>query len=167
MMRATFLFIVLSAGWSAILSAQNLSPTVLAPAGSAERNDQLQLEWTLGEIAVDASAIQNHLFTEGFHQPYLTVEPATASTTAPDPEEQAKWMANVTVAPNPVNSTLTVQFKELPQGSYQLSLTSPEGKLLLNETMSAGEQHEELNLARFESGMYYLQVRSMDGRATH
>ena len=56
------------------LSSQQLTPVVLSSNGGVGTSGKLQLEWTLGELAVEGLIGQPRSYTEGFHQPTLQVE---------------------------------------------------------------------------------------------
>jgi len=51
------------------LSAQTLSPVVLASSGNYYENASVSLSWTLGEIATETYSSGNIILTQGFQQP--------------------------------------------------------------------------------------------------
>jgi len=67
-MKQTLLF-TLSLLASVALSAQSLSPTVIATAGFSYASPELQVDMTIGETFITTLQAQDIILTQGFHQP--------------------------------------------------------------------------------------------------
>jgi hypothetical protein len=66
------------------------------------------------------------------------------------------------VYPNPVSAFLNMDFNVL-QSPSQIMVYSPDGKLLLHETISAGAQSHQLDFTAFPDGMYTIHFLSEEG----
>jgi hypothetical protein len=165
-MRPIIYLFILSSTCFHAATAQSLSPTILSAAGDVNSTDHLQLEWTLGELAVASVTRQQNSYTEGFHQPLLIITPVSSSRVN-DAKEQATWNANVTITPNPVATTLLIQFENVPLNEFQITLTNQQGQVIDHQSLLAGESQKEFNLSALTPGMYYLQIQSADGQTRH
>src|SRR5690242_17007597 len=54
------------------INAQSLERKVIA-AGGASASGSLQLDYTIGEIAITTVAVNNTVLTQGFHQPQVAI----------------------------------------------------------------------------------------------
>src|SRR5665647_2756028 len=61
-------------GISLNAAAQENFRSVISAAGGVDKSDNIELEWTLGEVATETLTNVNSLYTQGFHQPVLSVE---------------------------------------------------------------------------------------------
>ena len=155
-MKKRLLFIVATAILGSASYAQRLSPQVLAPAGGIARTATMSLEWTLGEGAIETATTATRIYTQGFHQPILRVEPSA---------ELAGSAYSIEVAPNPVTSTLTVRIdSEAETGFLQLSLTDLLGKAHYSAQAPARQNTRQIDMAGLPAGLYFLQVRSATER---
>jgi hypothetical protein len=160
-MRATILFIILCAGSGFPVLAQTLSHHVVSPAGDVDRNDRIELAWTLGEIAVSGKTQLAESITEGFHQPIIRVERVDDDfpfqNTAPD----------ITVYPNPTNHALHVRFDKPATGNWQFILTTADGAQVSQHNQSTGRTDATLDVSSLPAGMYFLLLRSEDKAQQH
>ena len=160
-MRATILFIILYAGSGFPALAQTLSHHVVSPAGNVDRNDRIELAWTLGEIAVNGRTQLAESITEGFHQPIIRVElvddDSPFQTAAPD----------IAVYPNPTNHALHVRFDNPTTGNWQFTLTTADGAQVSQHKHSSGSTDATLDVSSLPAGMYFLLLRSEDNAQQH
>lgn len=82
-----------------ISDAQILAPTVVNSAGGIAQNSSINVEWSLGELAVNSLASPSNLLTQGFLQPIVTI---VGITDLFESEQLA-------VFPNPVVDWLNIQ----------------------------------------------------------
>lgn len=135
-----------------VSQAQSLSPEVISSAGGKMQNSTISLDWTLGETAVARWNTPNGFTTEGFHQPILqvTLLPEYASP-------------KVSIAPNPVQSTLNVLIKEPFQKTLFGQLVDVQGRVLVQRAnLTLG--NTEFNLSNLAAGVYFLQVLEKNGK---
>jgi len=138
---------------TALLSqAQTLSPEVISTAGGKMQSSTISLDWTLGEMAVTRWNTPNGFTTEGFHQPILQI------TLLPEYSSP-----KVSIAPNPVQSTLNVRVSEAPQKTLFAQLVDVQGRILVQRT-NLGLGNTEFNLSNLPAGTYFLQVSHLTGK---
>ena len=140
------------------LNAQPAGPSVVASGGSSTEGKNLVLEWTLGELAVRSIATSQGMFTEGFHQPVLTVE----EIALPNPT-RAKAPLELTVAPNPVHSTLNIRLHSEIEGKVVISLFDPQGRRLRSFTTNPSGSDLEWDMSNYPAALYHLSVRTERG----
>lgn len=155
-MRATILFIILCAGSGSPVMAQTLSHHVVSPAGDVDRNDRIELAWTLGEIAVNGRTQLTESITEGFHQPIIQVE-----LVAYDSPLQTT-VQDIAVYPNPTNHALHVRFDKPTTGNWQFTLSTTDGAQVSQHKHSTGSTEATLDVSSLPAGMYFLLLRSED-----
>ncbi len=142
------------------VSAQTLSPEVIAPGGAESQAPSITLEWTLGELMVETQSAEKNLLTEGFHQPVLTVfemptilfhESGTATTEM-----------NIRVWPTPVQYALTIQLEIPTNEKVLLELYNLSGKRLHAQSISS-HGSTELDFSNHVPGSYFLKCSQSDG----
>lgn len=132
--------------------AQSLSPEVISTAGGKMQTATISLDWTLGETAVSRWNTPRGFTTEGFHQPILEVSLL--------PEYSSP---KVSIAPNPVQSTLNVLVSDAKQKVLFGQLVDIQGRVLVQRTnLSSG--NTEFNLSNLPSGIYFLKVSQQNGK---
>jgi hypothetical protein len=110
------------------------------------------LDWTLGETAVSRWNTTGGFTTEGFHQPILEVSLL--------PEYSSP---KVSIAPNPVQSTLNVLVSDAKQKALFAQLVDIQGRVLVQRT-NLSQGNTEFNLSNLPSGTYFLKVSQQNGK---
>lgn len=123
----------------------NVTPDVVATAGDSHSSSTLNVDWTLGEIAVESFA-GTIVLTQGFHQPALS-----AATSIDD---LAASFGTIDVYPNPTESTLYIEREKA--ADMQLVLLDLKGSIMLQTTLSSTSS--TLDLSLFPSGIYVLRL---------
>src|SRR4051812_7603140 len=85
-----------------VCHGQSLSPEVVAPAGGTDKNAKVQVEYTVGQSAVETKQVDSKIYTQGFHQPALRVDGVEATN------ELLNADYHIVVAPNPVTTSLSI-----------------------------------------------------------
>jgi hypothetical protein len=134
---ASFLFVLAES-----LSAQE----VISSAGETQSISGCEVNWTLGEPAIETISSGSIIFTQGFHQSKLTV-------TAID--ELLVSDLELKVYPNPTTEFVVIQINQL-NNKPAFSLYDLSGKLLQSQLISASETH--VNLSEYASGTYLLKL---------
>ena len=155
-MKKYLLLLMPALGISYCATAQKLSPDIMAVSGGSAKAAGVQLDWTLGETAVETVKTPTHIFTQGFHQPDLQVIPIPVNGNSVLSDEYK-------VAPNPAVSQLTVYMPADRKEGAHLILTDLNGKTLLSKTVGFQQEKVELALAHFAEGLYLLQVQNASG----
>ncbi len=134
--------------------AQQLSPAVMATAGGQHKNEQLSLEWTLGETFIETVSLPNRIYTQGFHQPMLRVEdlPQLASP------------YRVRIAPNPVATILNVAIDAEEDTKFQLTLTDMTGRTFYTKSAAVQSDPIQVEMKALPAGVYLLQVATPEGQ---
>lgn len=72
------------------------------------------------------------------------------------------------ISPNPIADETLLSYRLAEQGPVSIRLVSIDGKIsetLFSGNQSAGEQSQQLNLGKFPSGIYFMQVETTSGTA--
>jgi len=133
-------------------AAQSLSPSVISPAGGFDQTDDISLEWTIGELAVATYDADGRMYTEGFHQPMLTVERILL------PEIEKNDNLVVTIAPNPVKYTLSIEIIDPLNRVLELEIIDAQGRLVEHARMDTQIQNLEFDMLQYASGFYVLRI---------
>ncbi|MCF8227071.1 MAG: T9SS type A sorting domain-containing protein [Bacteroidales bacterium] len=153
-----FLFIFIAAGLTGnIANSQSvqLSPTVIASAGGYGEGTDINLSWTLGEIAVSTLQGNNMVLTQGFHQPINKIDDALLV----DP---IRWQ--VVAYPNPVDNELLVQF-DLPEPEdFIIELQDVTGRITSQEQFKGVYQGDivPIDMTGYKTGVYFLRITTKD-----
>lgn len=139
---------VFAAGTAAALSAQSgaeVGPQVVSTAGGTAKTAQIQVSWTLGELAVGTWTLNDgRILTEGFHQPRLQVAPVL---------ENAQLA--VAILPNPVQSLLQVQVSQKTVQPLGATLVDLQGRQLLQlNNLEVGTTR--IDFSQYPGGIYLL-----------
>ncbi|MBS1669778.1 MAG: hypothetical protein JST58_20585 [Bacteroidetes bacterium] len=67
---------------------------------------------------------------------------------------------NITVVPNPVGESFTIQFQQCPPANYSTNLISPDGRRIMNAvyTVSSGESKTIQRTSEMAAGVYFLTI---------
>ena len=150
------LLIILIALLPVLASAQSLDRQVIASAGDFASAGNVQLSWTLGEVAVTTGSSGNLVITQGF--------------------QQADGMA--VGIQSPVNDFSAMLFPNPTQDVVILSLSSKEVQEvhmqwmnMLGQDIGQGETvtinretSREYDLSSYAAGTYFLVLRDEQGR---
>lgn len=149
-----FLFFGTVCGYS-----QNISPSIIAPAGASDKTGQIQLDWTLGEIAVETSATSDGLLTQGFHQPLLIL-PANFISVLPRPIVTG---FTIRVNPNPVQAVLNINLQSLNESKVDIRLSDINGKTMYRTSAYSNGSSVKINMQHLSSGIYLLYIINSTG----
>jgi hypothetical protein len=162
-MKKKLILPLIGLGMVYLCNAQSLSPSVISSSGTVNQNDKIQLEWTLGEIAIESHQTTNGLLTEGFHQPILRIEEMEPSGSS---REEISTISDldISIRPNPVNALLTVDIKSGLDQNGTITLTDLAGQRLQKLETSLFAQQLEWDFSPFPSGMYFLYFHTKEGK---
>ncbi|GAA4452439.1 hypothetical protein GCM10023189_15840 [Nibrella saemangeumensis] len=153
-MKKTVIPLLIGLGLPALGMAQRLMPSVVANAGGYDQNSQLALEWTLGETFVETVSRPDRIYTQGFHQPMLSVEelPQLASP------------YRIRISPNPVVAVLNIAIEAAEDTRFQLNLTDLTGRTLYSKPAEGRLDALQVDMKDLPAGVYILQVATPEGR---
>lgn len=127
-----------------MMSAQDLSPEVVATAGETFSTNSLTLDWTLGEIMTESYS-GTIVLTQGFHQP----DNNTTSL-----EDLASVVGTITVYPNPTTDFIVIETEQA--GNLELVLFDMSGRSVLRQNVSGSSS--QLDLSGLPDGSYLLRL---------
>lgn len=136
--------------------SQSISNSVIASAGGSAKSDQISLDWTMGEIAVETAWTRPGLLTQGFHQPLLVL-PATFIELPPRPQLQG---LTIKVNPNPVQAVLHVSLQSLNDKKVNVALSDANGKVLFATSARTQSSYILIDMQQYTSGFYFLCITS-------
>ncbi len=142
---------------SLIGKTQQISNSVISSAGNTDKINNLYLEWTLGEPAIETISSNNQLYTQGFHQPMLA---ATIQHTKVAVKQERY---HIIIAPNPVRTIFTAVIERETASKLFLTLSDLNGRPLISKTSDAKLQSIDFNLAAYSSGIYTLVISNASG----
>lgn len=145
----TNLSILLLVIWLPQIHAQSVGPQVIGASGSSMQGPSIQLDWTLGELAITSLENQGSQITQGFHQPNYTL-----TSLAEFPDEIGK----VNVFPNPTSDQVEIHLNFNQPQRIHLQLVNSHGKQIWTKDQQGLQIIEHYDLAELANGMYFLQV---------
>jgi len=140
--------------WSA--SAQSVTPQVVATSGGHGIGTDVQLSWTLGEVAVTTLSNGSAIITQGFHQTY---DIATLV------EESPTGMA-LSVYPNPATDDINIGLEgRFPQ--LTVTLHDMAGRLIHTSAVAPETGKAQVAVDAITTGTYLLRIFSQTGSVAH
>lgn len=138
--------------------SQEKNQSVIASAGDISRGNNVILEWTVGEPAVETLSNESAMYTQGFHQPLLQVQKMSSD------KDLAGLKNIVRVYPNPSIATINVQFIKASVTPLIVSLVDMSGKVLFNNNLPANSTMLKINVSRLSQGAYILHITDAQGK---
>ena len=151
-MKKLFLFFVslLSAG---IISAQTISPEVIASSGGSHGNAAASVSWTLGECLTETFSGSGAVINQGMQQGYLTI---TAL------KEVTGEGYGFDIYPVPADQYINLKIT----GGYEIDLnvilSDLSGNMLIIQSVT--EHISGINLESLPPAEYILQITDNEGR---
>jgi len=145
-MNKLLLFLLL-ASWTNNVYSQSLSPEIVSTAGETFQGTSIQIDWTLGELAI--TTIQNSTLqiTQGFHQPNYIVT---------NVDELPQKIGEINVFPNPTSDWLEITFSFNQMKEVYTRLYDIHGKLILEKENNGKFISERISLSELPNGNYFL-----------
>ena len=140
------------------VSAQRLTPTVVASGGGSETNSSYSLAYTVGETYIITLKSQNYVLTQGFHQTQYQLS-------VPIP------ISPLTASPNPVTSRnnyklrLTFYINE-EVNAYTVTICNLSGRIVGSfsyENLLVND-FKIIDFSDYALGMYLVKVQSKNGK---
>lgn len=128
---------------------------VVASAGGFEVKDGYSVSYTIGEPVAGTLKAGDLIVVQGFQQGYL------AEAVNPPISINDEWANNVTVYPNPVNSTLFVALEKEPAGECLVRCFDMTGRIV-GEASFDGDVRVALDVEDLPQGAYFVKVYADD-----
>lgn len=131
--------------------AQTLDRQVIASAGSSV-SSTIQIDYTVGEIAVQPITSGNIILTQGFHQPMGIIKDNTV-------------FPYLIIFPNPTQGDAEARFILAAPAKMTISIYNAIGQLMGAETINytTGEMQYIIKSKRLTPGVYMIQFAMNDG----
>ncbi|MCP4123362.1 MAG: T9SS type A sorting domain-containing protein [Bacteroidetes bacterium] len=143
------------------LQAQTTSDKhdVVASAGDIYVAGDIQLNWTMGEVAIEVVKGFDHLITQGFHQGKFTMANAVSGGLS---------ALEVNLFPNPSFDHVMIGINDFDQEIF-ITLFDIEGHIIVSENIAAHDNMHKLDLQNLQANTYILQLSSAneDFRSTY
>lgn len=136
---------------------QQITPSVIAPAGDISKSGKMYLHWTLGESVIETISSKNHLITQGFHQPLIIVKKTHSVFT------NGRENIDIMIMPNPVQFNCKAFIKRENNSLLHLEITDINGRKLYNTVSIAKMETIDLDFTSYTAGTYILTVRDSKG----
>ena len=137
------------------LTGLQAQQVVIAPAGDSDSNNNIVLDWTMGELLVQTIESSTGLLTEGFHQPIIIVETALSGV-----EENNTLFS---VYPNPAQSSINIEINSDTNDEAILYLHSSTGNLLKSKCIESNAATIEWDLTEYAAGLYLITLKDEKG----
>lgn len=148
------LFICLFGYCSNILKAQLQS--VFAVSGSSDQIHEIQLDWTVGEIATSHFAFPNSMITEGFHQPILEKEQIQLDV--------ASEQTTIHLFPNPLEAELNIYWEKINSNQrLEWILYDVYGNVIMSQIQRINSA--QYTMPSIPSGIYLLHFKLLQEEA--
>lgn len=158
------LFTVLLLLFSGVnLEAQQFTNEVVSSGGGSNQINNLQLDWTLGELAVHEGKGRTQRFTEGFHQPIIQMEWIEIMDTALPHKDKASQETGITLYPNPVSSELTIHFSHSRSEWMVCQVFDANGIPYLRKIMDTNAVDHSIDLSVLAPGLVFVQFIPHNG----
>lgn len=147
MKKFYLIFLLLAIAYGGI--AQELSHSAISSAGDEASSGNIQLSWTLGELATATLTGNSEILTQGFQQAELI----RVNT------QQVHEFLNISAYPNPFDQYVNIQ-KDTDQNLY-VECIDLLGRTLKTETLT--QEIQTLHLSELASAMYFLRITNTQG----
>lgn len=149
-MKKAYIFIlfILSAFY---VAGQEVSSYVIASAGESKEAGEINISWTLGEIAIETlqDDANNLTLTQGFQQGYFEITSI---------DEPLSGDYDLKVYPNPARDYIWVDLKSEQIKMVVLELYDLEGRLVQNTRFNIMEGPTRVDLNELSASQYILRV---------
>ncbi|MFT4522527.1 MAG: hypothetical protein ACI8ZN_001477 [Bacteroidia bacterium] len=129
-----------------ISNGQTLTQNVLSGSGSSGSGSWGSLAYTFGEVVGSTGTVGNTTFTQGFHQPQVVSNIGVVNY---------NLNASIVFYPNPTDGLLNLS-TSLKEG--RISVYDEIGQLVFE----ADELPEQLDLGSFQTGIYHINLSSIN-----
>lgn len=136
------------------LSVNCKAQQVVANQGGHYSDNNYELSWTIGEAITSTLIDDDHVLTQGFHQPKLLVSSISS---------HFKNEHFFKAYPNPVTTQLTLKKIDLNE-ECTVNITNEIGTTISLETIEESFNSHSIEFSNYSQGVYYLQIISKAGK---
>ena len=148
--KCSIFFVLITAYYTS--NAQFLSSEVISSSGNFLKNANAQIEFTIGELAVETYKNNGYL-TQGF------IQGSTVLLTSVNNHESSNLSQFIFFYPNPTNDNINIELPNIYEDSYlEFIITDLLGKELFR--LDSKTCNNALSLYGFSSGVYLVKINS-------
>ena len=133
-------------------NSQSLERTIIASAGGSSLTPKYTIDWTMGEFAIETVSMDGKMYTQGFHQPIQII-------TTSAPAARAGIVYNISIAPNPVLSTLNFSISSVKTVKVFVTLADIHGIVFKQYHVNSANGSLQINMNGLPAGTYTITVR--------
>ncbi len=131
------------------------SPTLPSTNGGSSVTENIQLDWAVGEPFVATLNSPTGFITEGLLQPNIvTLPPAYEESTS----------LTISLAPNPTNSALSIDFNTETEKEIRLSVFDMSGNLIGTQLYIEPQGAHNYDMRKLVPGMYLFRFQGKQKR---
>ena len=141
-----YLFLIFKIGFSQTGTGFMTSPQVISTVGGNWIQNNYNLSFTVGEIAVETHVEQSAILTQGFHQENYQIVNISESQNY-----------QVSVFPNPTQDQLHISFN-VPNNTATIRMTDVKGNIIYAKPGFLTNEDKTVELTSLAQGVYWLEI---------
>jgi len=148
MKKFAFLALTVLCGYLAL--SQNIEQELISNSGDSYKNQNYQLDWSLGEVVTETYISEGIVVTQGFHQSTLIISSV---------QDFSDFAGNISVYPNPTSDFLTLEYKDkklAQEAKVEVNVTDINGNLVINQKIN--EESSKIIFSELHSGIYFVSI---------
>ncbi len=157
-MKKTLLIIYCSFFIAGSIVAQSIELQLFGVSNGNANDDNLHLEWSIGESFITAHQTDFGLLTEGFIQPEVPDQGLFLETNLETTSLPSRF--SIEVFPNPVYDFFTLKLNQPNQALSYVSILDMTGKVIFHDEIPLGAEQQELDMNNYPSGVYLIRYVS-------
>ena len=135
--------------WICTGYSQSPAPRIVSPAGTTYQGNAMQIDWTLGELAITTIENSSRQITQGFHQANYTITSV---------DESLQEIGVVAVYPNPTSERLEIEMTFDQNRHARIRLMDLNGRPIWILESNGKHIEREEDLSNLPDGTYLLHL---------
>jgi len=133
--------------WICDGNAQGSNPEIVSSAGETFQGNNMQIDWTLGELAITTIQNSSQQVTQGFHQPNYTITSI---------DELPQKIGEIKVYPNPTSDRIEMKLNFDQNRNIKIQLKDFNGRLIWSTEINVSQIEHVENISNLPNGNYFL-----------
>ncbi len=129
------------------VNAQSTSPQVVSSAGETYKGNIIQLDWTLGEVAITTIQNSSNQITQGFHQPNYNITSV---------DNLSQKIGEILVYPNPTSDKIEMKLNLHQSQNVKIQLIDINGRLIWSRKQIGSQLESVEDISHLTNGNYFL-----------
>ncbi|PLX06333.1 MAG: hypothetical protein C0596_17845 [Marinilabiliales bacterium] len=147
-MKRKVLQLLLFAIVPGLLTAQEISKSSVNSAGTEYTNENLSINWTLGQTAISTISSDNAIITQGFQQNTYSFTDITSDITSE---------VNISMYPNPTSDLVYIDINNEDFTHGIIEITDITGRLIDKKEISGSKT--QLSLNQYSSEIFLISIK--------